>query len=242
MSTDRLLTIFELMAAHERSGEERGLLCAVATQVTGVSAAAIALYADEMTLTGFCNSDDFARSLVDLEMTVGEGPCSESLHGDVLVNESDLGSTSASRWMLYTPAALALGANAVFGFPVRIGVIRLGVLCLYSTTTGELSDDQTSDSLLMASVVGRGIVALQAGARPESLSRDLQNEATFDFTVHQAAGMVAVQGAISIASALIALRMHAFSTSTSLSSLCRRVIGRELRFDAGSQEWIEVDR
>jgi len=239
MFSDRLLSIFEMMAARERSGTERGLLCAVATEITGVSAAAIALCADDLPLTRFCASDAMARSLMDLEMTVGEGPCSESLGGDVMVNQVDLESTSSARWIFYTPQALALGARATFAFPVRIGVIRLGVLCLYSETPGELSDEQMTDALLMASVVGRGIVALQAGARPESLSQELQNEATFDFSVHQAAGMVAVQAAISISNALIALRMHAFSTTRSLSNVAARVINRTLRFDFTRQEWIE---
>ena len=239
MSSNRLLSIFEMMAARERSGGERGLLCAVASEITGVSAAAIALSAEDLPLTRFCASETLSRSLIDLEMTVGEGPCSESLSRDAMVSEVDLTSPSSGRWVLFTPQALALGALAAFAIPVRIGVIRLGVLCLYNESTGDLSDEQITDALLMASVVGRGIVALQAGARPESLSQELQSEATFDFSVHQAAGMVAVQAALSISSALIALRMHAFAISESLSTVSARVIGRSLRFDLGLQEWVE---
>jgi GAF domain-containing protein len=180
-----------------------------------------------------------ARSLVDLEMTVAEGPCTQSLSDDLMVNESDLTSADASRWMLFSPQAMVLGARAVFGFPVRIGVIRLGVLCLYSDEVRDLSEEQMTDALLMSAVVGRGIIATQAGARPEALSQELLSEATFDFSVHQAAGMLAVQPLISISSALIALRMHAFATSESLQKVSARVIGRELRFDQVSQEWIE---
>ena len=239
MFSDRLLTIFEMLAARERSGSERGLLCAVATEITGVSAAGIALAADDLPLTRFCASDAMARSLVDLEMTVAEGPCTQSLSDDVMVNESDLTSADASRWMLFSPQAMVLGARAVFGFPVRIGVIRLGVLCLYSDEARDLSEEQMTDALLMSAVVGRGIIATQAGARPEALSQELLSEATFDFSVHQAAGMVAVQALVSISSALIALRMHAFATSESLQKVSARVIGRELRFDQVLQEWIE---
>ncbi len=239
MFSDRLLSIFELMASRERSGDERGLLCSVATQITGVDGAAIALAADDPALTRLCSSNSVAGNLLDLEITVGEGPCSSSISDDVIVSEPDLTSARASQWLLYTPEAIGKGARAVFGFPVRIGVIRLGALALYSTTPGQLSDAQSSDALLMASVVGRGIVALQAGASPDTLSDELQREANFDFTVHQAAGMVAVQASISIASALIALRMHAYSTSEDLSAVSARVISRQLRFDAQQQEWIE---
>src|ERR1035437_767099 len=94
-----------------------------------------------------------ARSLVDLEMTVAEGPCTQSLSDDLMVNESDLTSADASRWMLFSPQAMVLGARAVFGFPVRIGVIRLGVLCLYSDEVRDLSEEQMTDALLMSAVV-----------------------------------------------------------------------------------------
>ena len=239
MFSDRLLSVFEIMATRERSGSERGLLCAVASEITGVNGAGIALYADDLPMTRFCTSNPVARTLMDLEITVGEGPCSSSLDSDTIISQPDLTSASAAGWILYTPQALLSGARAVFGFPVRIGVIRLGVLCLFCDEVGELTDAQSSDALLMASVVGRGIVALQAGAQPDSLSEELQSEATFDFSVHQAAGMVAVQASISIASALIALRMHAFSASESLSKISSRVVARRLRFDETRQDWIE---
>jgi GAF domain-containing protein len=238
MFSDRLLTIFEMMASRERSGVERGLLCAVAAEITGVDAAGIALASDDLPLTIFCASDALAHSLLELEITVGEGPCTKTLETDAIAAEPDFATTTESGWMFYTPQAVAAGARSAFGFPVRIGVIRLGVLCLYTLRPGDLSNQQSSDALLMASVVGRGIVALQAGAPPHALADELQREATFDFSVHQAAGMIAVQAALSIANALILLRMHAFSTTQSLAHISSRVISRQLRFDVTSQEWI----
>ncbi len=118
-------------------------------------------------------------------------------------------------------------------------MIRYGALGLYSVESGELNDEQLTDALLMASVIGRGVVALQAGARLETLSEELQREATFDFSVHQAAGMVSVQASISISSALIALRMHAFALSEAVVDVAARIIARRLIFDAGLQEWVE---
>ncbi|HEY5302860.1 MAG TPA: hypothetical protein VIJ86_02250 [Acidimicrobiales bacterium] len=238
MFSDRLLSVFEMMASRERRGVEREVLCAVAAEITGVDAAAIALAADELPMTKFCTSDLLAGSLVDLEITVGEGPGTKTLATDAIVSEPDLAATTESGWMFYTPQALATGARSVFGFPVRIGMIRLGVLCLYGLEPGDLSNEQLSDALLMASVVGRGIVALQAGAPPHTLANELQREATFDFSVHQAAGMIAVQASLSIANALVTLRMHAFSTTKSLAHISSQIISRDLRFDATSQEWI----
>ena len=242
MFSERLLTIYEKMAAGGAVGVGRGLLCSVAAEVTGSDAASIVLVADDAAMRPFCASDDFARSLVDLEMTVGEGPHHLAHANDAMVNVSDLEKVRTTDWMLYLPSSLALGARAVVGVPVRIGVIRFGVLCLFRREPGEMSEDQLTDAFLMASVVGRGIVALQAGAKPESLSEEFLNEASFDFTVHQAAGMVAVQASTSLASALIALRMYAFSASQTLADVSARVVARQLRFVVGGQEWIEEGR
>jgi GAF domain-containing protein len=239
MFSERLLTIFEVMASRERSGQERGLLCAVAAQITDVSSAGIVLAVDHRSLTPFCASDVLAENLIDLEITVGEGPCLETLDSDDAVAEEDLTFTRNSQWMFYSPSAVELGVRGVFAFPIRIGAIRLGAMCLYQRRPAQLSEGQTTDAMLMASVIGRGIVALQAGARSEALSDELQREATFDFSVHQAAGMLAVQASIDISSTLVALRMHACSLSENLSTVCARVIDRQLRFDSRLQEWRE---
>ena len=165
MFSERLLTIYEKMAAGGAVGVGRGLLCSVAAEVTGSDAASIVLVADDAAMRPFCASDDFARSLVDLEMTVGEGPHHLAHANDAMVNVSDLEKVRTTDWMLYLPSSLALGARAVVGVPVRIGVIRFGVLCLFRREPGEMSEDQLTDAFLMASVVGRGIVALQADVR-----------------------------------------------------------------------------
>ncbi len=239
MFSERLITIFDLMASKESHEGERGILCSVAAEITAVSATGITLVTSMQLPLAFCASDEVAKGLIDLEITVGEGPCRDTLDRDDPVCEEDLALLRNSQWMLYAPSALARGVRAVFAFPLRIGAIQLGALCLYSTTPGPLSESQFTDALLMASVIGRGIVALQAGAAPAALSQELQREAAFDFSVHQAAGMLAVQASIDISSALVALRMHAFSVSQSLSVVSGRVIDRQLRFDPDINEWRE---
>ncbi len=111
MFSDRLLSIFEMMTAHERSGGERGVLCSVAKEIIGVNAASIALTVDDTSLIGFCASDVMARSLVDLELMVREGPCTQSIETDVVVSCADL-VAQKSDWMLFEPEAIALGLRS----------------------------------------------------------------------------------------------------------------------------------
>lgn len=236
MFSERLLDIFAAIAANNDG--ELGSLCTVATKVTGVSAAGIALTVADASMIGFCASDDMARSLIDLEITVGEGPGSMAFQTDAIVSCDDLATRTAD-WVLYTPSALDLGVRSVVAVPIRIGAVRLGVLCLYHVAAGDLSDQQSTDAVLMASVAGRGIVALQAGVGHDAMSSELMDEGSFDFSVHQAAGMVAVQAGLPIASALVMLRMHAFAITENITRVASKVIGRQLRFDPIKQDWME---
>jgi GAF domain-containing protein len=226
-----------LLARRERSHPHDGSLCAVATEFTGLSGAGIALVSSDRECTSLCTSDAVAKKLMDLEITVGEGPCVEACRADDVIDESDLHDPAARRWFAYGPSASATGARAVFGFPVRIGGIRLGALSLYRDRPGELSAQQQSDAYLMASVIGRAVLSMQAGAPAGTLSAELEREASFDFTVHQAAGMVAVQGDMTLGTAMVALRAHAFATNISLAELSLRVVTRQTAFDPHSVMW-----
>ncbi len=163
----------------------------------------------------------------------------DACFSDVAIDESDLATNLERRWMAYSPMASVAGAHAVFAYPVRIGAIRLGALSFYRDVPGPLSASQSADAYLMASVIGRAILSMQAGAPRDTLAAELEREVTFDFSVHQAAGMIAVQGSMSVGNALVALRAHAFATNASLSELALRVVIREVSFDPRTGAWLE---
>jgi hypothetical protein len=227
------------MAGYEREGAKGNSLSLVAAQITGVSGASIALLSDDGQLTNLGSSNDQAAKLMDLEITLREGPCNDACVGEDAIEEGNLLKSGKSRWLIYTPLAVKIGARSVFGFPVRIGSVRLGALGLHREKIGELTYEQASDGYLMASVIGRAVLAMQAGAPSDSLAEELEQEATFDFTIHQAAGMLAVQASVSIGDALVLLRTHAFAQGMAISTLSTKVIAREMKFDVSNGNWIE---
>ena len=91
-----------------------------------------------------------------------------------------------------------------FGFPVRIGVVRIGALNVFRDRSGPLSDDQHADALVMADVIARAILAFQADAEPGVIAVELN--ADIHTVVHQAAGMVSIQLDVSVGDALARLR------------------------------------
>ncbi len=238
VTSRRLLHIFDLMALGESDGTH-GLLCSVAAEVTGLSGAMIVLASSFPAMTGYCASGSAGPALMDLEMTIGEGPCVEAYRSEIAVEEGDLRASLNVNWQSYAASAVALGARAVFGFPVRMGTVRLGALGLYRDRTGPLSEEQVTDAFLLASVIGRAVLTLQAGAAPGSLSSELLDEAMFDFSLHQAAGMIAAQGEMSVKDAIVALRMHAFAESQSLSDVTASVIARHLHYQLKGRIWLK---
>jgi len=240
VATQRLVAIFELLAQHERTGPASGMLCSVAAEITGLSGAGIALVSRGEQLTSMCTSNPVAASLMDLEMTVGSGPCVDACGSDFAVSEGRLDQTSDPRWLAYRSRAVALGAGAVFAFPVRIGAVQLGGLALYRDREGAMTESQESDAYLMAAVIARAVLALQARAVKGSLAWDLEREASFDFQVHQAAGMIAVQASMTLGDALVALRSHAYALTAALSDTAARVVARELWYDREIDIWRNV--
>jgi hypothetical protein len=218
------------------TGDSRMALCAVAAEFLALDGASIVLSSDCSELTSLCASNETARALLDLEIVVGEGPAVDACRGGT-VNESNLSAITFDRWPAFTPPAVALGAGAVFAFSIRLGAIRFGALSLFRERPGPLNGPQESDAYLMASVIGRDILAGEAGGSPGKLVGELDGASVLDFTVHQAAGMVAVQGSMSVRDALVTLRAHAFASNCEIIALAGHVVARRTHFDMGSQTW-----
>jgi len=239
---ERLLEIFGLLARHSHAAPARGSLCSVAAEFTQFDGANIALLPESKLLTALCSSNGTSGALLELEITLGEGPTTDACGSDDVIRITNLGDEDQTRWLSYSPLALANGAVSVYAFPITIGAARLGALTLFRWESGELSEAQESDAYLMASVVARAILDLQAGAPRGSIATQLEREAHFGFTVHQAAGMVAVQGSLNVSDALVALRAHSFASNQGLSELAARVVTRRIRYEARDGVWYEVYR
>jgi hypothetical protein len=166
----------------------------------------------------------------DLQYTLGEGPCVDAYQGDRPVLEPDLADRGMSRWSAFTPAAVEAGARAVFGFPLRVGAIRIGALNLYRDHDGPLDDEQHADALVLAGVAARAVLAMQADAPPGALGAELESGSDFRFVVHQASGMVSAQLEVSVGDALIRLRAYAFAHDRPLTAVAHDVVARTLRF------------
>ncbi len=218
----------------DEPGAETARLCRVCADVTGMTGAGIMLMWGDVPRGSVCTTDHVSALVEQLQYDLGEGPCVDAYQLDRPVLEPDLAHPTAPRWLAFAGPALDAGVRAVFGFPLRVGAARLGALNVYRDRAGSLDGEQHADALVMADVAAEVVLLLQADAPPGEIAGELEAGGNFQYQVHQAAGMVAVQLGVTVGQALIRLRAHAFGNGRPLPEVARQVVTRALRFDAAS--------
>lgn len=183
-----------------------------------------------------CTTDEVSALIEQLQYDLGEGPCVDAHQLERPVLEPDLADPADPRWLAFSGPALDAGVRAVFGFPLRVGAVRLGALNLYRDRPGPLDGEQHADALVMADVAAEAVLLLQAEAPPGEMAAELEAGGEFQYVVHQAAGMVSVQLGVTVGQALIRLRAYAFGNDRPLTQVARDVVSRTLRFDVASGE------
>jgi hypothetical protein len=212
-----------------QAGADR--LCELSAEVTETSGAAIMLMSSDVLVASLCTSDEVSALLEELQYILGEGPCLDAFAEDRPVTEPDLADPITIRWPAFSSAAVEAGAQAVFGFPLQSGTIRLGALNLYRDTHGPLNAEQHADALAMADVVAESVLAMQAQAVPGAMVHEIGDHVELRLVVHQASGMVSVQCGSTVAEALVRLRGYAFANDRLLADVAGDVVARSLRFD-----------
>ena len=241
MGVERYVEILERLSRRERSDQGLTTLCSLTKEITGLDGAAVGLLSSGNTVSEFCASDPEAHRLLALEDSVGEGPCLTASTSGEVICEGWLNSNESPLWQFYSPEAWSEGARAVFAFPVLIGAARIGALVLYRRDEGELEESKFADAHLMASIIARAVLALQAGAQRGTLSKDLERAATFDFAIQQAAGMVAVQANVTLLDALVLIRSHGFALSITSNTLANQIVAREIRYEPDGKTWLRSE-
>ncbi len=226
MPAERYLRILNLLAGTDGSNAPR--LCAVAAEVTATSGAGVMLLADGRPQASLCTTNDVSALIEDIQYTLGEGPCVDAHRSGRVVSEPDLGASELP-WVEFSRRAAGAGVQAVFGYPIRLGTVRLGALNLYRDRPGALSDDQHANALVVADLAARAILDSQANAPPGAIGIHVEEGFDLWAVVHQAAGMISVQLDVPIADALVRLRAHAFATDRLVAEVARDVIDRRFR-------------
>ena len=214
-------------------------LCALVATELAVDGAGVTVLAGvparDGTRTQLSTVGHLTARLDELQLTTGEGPCLEAHDTGVPALVPDLGA-ERGRWLGFTPEALAIGARALFSFPLQVGAARLGTLDLNRTTPGPLSKAELADGLTLATLATELLLSLVETATTPAHGVP-EDQSTVGWLpdvhadVHVASGMVAAYTGIDVREALLQLRAYAFRTGEPLNAVARRVIDRDLVLD-----------
>jgi hypothetical protein len=215
----------ELAAQPQRIAE----LC---VDTLGVNGAGISLVSDTGHRGLVCATDEISRRIEDLQISLGEGPCIDTVRTGAPVLVADLGARgdiAAWRWPAFIAAATGAGVRAVFAFPLRIGAIGVGALDMYRDQPGALDDAELSAALIGAEAAAVALLGLKTS--PDGTLADTTDVGVgYQAQIHQATGMVMVQLGVTIEQAFVLLRARSFATGRPLHDLAVDVIRRRLRF------------
>jgi hypothetical protein len=213
-------------------GDERALaeqVCRAYVMGLDVDGAAISLLTASPSSQTLCATDATAELLEDLQFSLGEGACVEAAVTGRPVLVADMHhSTEVSRWPTFAAAVVEQSdVGALFAVPFQWGAINLGVLDLYRTAPGSLSDPQLRDVMSAADMAALMFLGVRTDpGNRQWLDHSLRGRAE----IHQATGMVLAQLGVSATDALARMRAYAFVEERLLSDVAHDVVSRRLRF------------
>lgn len=178
-----------------------------------------------------------ARTYDELQFTLGEGPCLDSVARRAPILVADLAADNDARWPAYGPAMLDHKIRGIFAIPVVLAGEFVGALDLFRAKPGELHVDHLADAVVAAELAGMPLLDLMHSDL-QAAANDPDSDAWAEFNaltrteVSQATGMLVAQLGVEPAEALVRLRAHAYATNRSATEVARDILDRRLRLDA----------
>lgn len=218
-------------------GAHRGVaaadrLCEACVRLFTIDAAAISLVFNGVNTGTLGASDERAREYDELQFTLGEGPCVDSVMQRRAVLVTDLGSAefaAGSRWPAFCPAMLARGVRGIYAVPVLVAGQYVGALDMFRAAPGSLSEHDLTGALIAAELAELPLLDL-IGDSPGNEADDPDSNEWVDLgavtraEVSQATGMLVGQLDVTPAEALVRLRAHAFAAGRSASEVARDIL------------------
>ena len=211
-------------------------LCETCVALFDVDAAAISLVFDGATNGTLGCSDEQARAYGEVQFTVGEGPCLESVALGAPVLVTDLADRTERRWPLYGPALLEMRIRGVYAIPVVVAGEYVGALDLFRALPGQLPARELAGATLAAELAGIPLLDLldqdlQAAVAEPGSNAWVELAVLSRAEVSQATGMLVAQLGIEPADALLRLRAHAYATGRAATDVARDILERRLRLE-----------
>jgi hypothetical protein len=210
-------------------------LCESCVAVLDVDAAAISLFAGGTNSGTLGVSSPPARIYDELQFTLGEGPCLDSVQHGAPVLVDDLAESPAVRWSAYAPALLSRDVHSVFAIPVEVAGEYLAALNLFRAQPGPLDTGHLAAAMAVAELAAVPILDVldqsyvDGSVDGSDVDASTELDALIRVEVTQATGMLIAQLDVGPAEALVRLRAHAYAENRSATDVARDILAGRLR-------------
>lgn len=235
----RLNVAIQLLAAVDgrRGVAAADRLCEACVVLLGVDAAAISLVFDGASSGTLGSSGAPARLYDELQFTLGEGPCLDSVTGRIPILVVDLADPEEVRWPAYGPAMLSHLIRSVTAIPIVVAGEFIGALDLFRARPGQLLGDDLAGAVAAAEIAGVPLLDLMSGDLEAAVADPTSNawaelNALSRAEVSQATGMLVAQLGVDPAEAMVRLRAHAYTTARSATDVANDILERRLKLEA----------
>ncbi|WP_370328655.1 GAF and ANTAR domain-containing protein [Candidatus Mycobacterium methanotrophicum] len=202
-----------------------------------VDAAAISLVFDGTNSGTMGSSSPAARQYDELQFTLGEGPCLESVTRRIPILVVDLEDPEEARWPAYRPAMLAHQIRSVYAIPVVVAGEFVGALDLFRAEPGPLGGKHLVGAVAAAELAAIPLLDLldadmQAAVADPASNAWAELNTLSRSEVSQATGMLVAQLGVEPAEALVRLRAHGYTEGRSATDVARDILDRRLTLEA----------
>ena len=220
-----------------RGADAADRLCEACVGLLDVDAAAVSLVFDGANVGTFGVSGPQARVFDELQFTLGEGPCIDSVARRAPVMVADLAHPDERRWPGYGPAMIAHDIRSVYAIPVVVAGEYVGALDLFRAVPDTLVGQQIAGMAVAAELAQLPLLDflsqdLNAAVADPDSDAWAELNALSRTEVSQATGVLMAQLNVDAANALARLRAHSYATGHSATDVARDIIDRRLRMEA----------
>ena len=233
MDYDRLERLLSALHRTDNAAPVLQRLCFLCVDHVGADGASVTAVGDGIARVLNASDNDVA-TVAALQIELRDGPCLDAIATVAVVAQPDLTSIDAlTNWPRFAPAAHRHGVGAAFAYPLVMGRNAVGSLDLYNRTTGPLGAHRSADVSMIADLAALAIGPPGIPHEIDDVGISVEPRAPWAHPaiVHNACGMVSQQLGISVDDALLRLRAFAFAQNSSVASLARAIVNREVRID-----------
>lgn len=175
-------------------------------ELLGATAAGLMIADQDGRLQLMSSSSAGMRTLEELEILQGEGPCLDCYATSTALAVALKTTDAAQRWPVFTAEAAKRGIMGVQALPMRLRGDTIGALNLFHSDVESFDQESTELAQALADIGTVAILHRRALSSTELLAEQLQVALRERIIIEQAKGLLAERGHVHVDQAFAALR------------------------------------